>query len=94
MQVPTTQKSVPRNDRDAEIKDLRSRLEVAHEHVAKQIDTIVQMTFDYEGLQIQMEEVESQEIVKYLEGKVELYHCQVSIIIMYRFLACLDLVYT
>ncbi len=64
---------------------MRLRLEAAHEHVAKQNDTIVQKTFDYEALQIQMKEVESQEVVKYLEGKVELYQFQVSIIIMYRF---------
>ncbi|XP_064385222.1 cyclin-dependent kinase 11B-like isoform X3 [Halichondria panicea] len=77
-QVHTTQNSVQRNGRDAEIKDLRSRLEAAHEHVAKQNDTIVQMTFDYEALQIQIEEVNSQEIVKDLEGKVEHYQIQVS----------------
>ncbi len=75
MQVQT-QKSVQKDDRDAEIEDLRLRLEVAHEHVTQQNDAVVQMTFDYEALQIQMT---TQEIVKDLEGKVELYQFQVSI---------------
>ncbi len=90
--VHTTQNSVQRNGRDAEIEDLRSRLEAAHEHVAKQNDTIVQMTFDYEALQIQIEEVNSQEIVKDLEGKVEHYQIQVSICITFLYLS--SIVYT
>ncbi len=74
-----TQKSVPRNDRDAEIEDLRSRLEAAYEHVAKQNEAIIQMTFEHEA------EENSHEIVTHLEGKVELYQFQVSIYILYHF---------